>query len=116
MNMLTTALLAVNSADAAAGGPMAMIVSFMPFILILAVFYFMMIRPQRKREKEIQDMRSRLEVGDEVITSGGIIGLVVSIREDSIVLETGNDRSKIRVARWAIQSNNTVHDDVEKAK
>ena len=69
-----------------------------------------MIRPQKKREKEVEKMRSSIEVGDEIVTSGGIIGRVVSIREDTIVIETGSDRSKIRIARWAIQQNNTIHD------
>lgn len=114
MDMLTTLMTAENiSAEA---GPMAMLASFLPFVLIIFVFYFMMIRPQKKREKATQEMRSKIEVGDEVITAGGIIGRVVSIREDSVVLETGSDRSKIRIKRWAIQSNETIHDDVEKAK
>lgn len=106
------------SADAAvpADGAMAMISTFLPFVLIIAVFYFMMIRPQKKREKAIQDMRSKIEVGDEIVTSGGIIGRVVSIREDSVVIESGSDRSKIRIARWAIQSNSTVHDTTEPAE
>ena len=69
-----------------------------------------MIRPQKKREKEVEKMRSSIEVGDEIVTSGGIIGRVVSIREDTIVIETGSDRSKIRIARWAIQQNNSIHD------
>ena len=65
---------------------------------------------QKKREREVEKMRSSIEVGDEIVTSGGIIGRVVSIREDTIVIETGSDRSKIRIARWAIQQNNTIHD------
>ena len=72
--------------------------------------YFILIRPQRKREKEAQNMRNNLQVGDEVTTSGGIVGRVVSLREDTVVVETGSDRSKIRVKRWAIQSNETLHD------
>ena len=55
-------------------------------------------------------MRNNLQVGDEVTTSGGIVGRVVSLREDTVVVETGSDRSKIRVKRWAIQSNETLHD------
>ena len=58
-------------------------------------------------------MRNNLQVGDEVITAGGIIGRVVSVREDTVVIETGGDRSKVRIKRWAIQSNETVHDDTE---
>lgn len=98
------------------GGVMAAFGSFVWFIPIIALMYFMMIRPQKKREKAVQEMRSKLEVGDEIVTVGGIVGRVVSIKDDSIVLETGNDRSKIRIMRWAVQTNNTVHDTVEPAK
>lgn len=82
-----------------------------PFALLFVVFYFVLIRPQRKKDKEIQRMRNSIQVGDEVTTAGGIVGLVVSIKEDTVVIETGGDRSKIRVKRWAIQTNETIHDD-----
>lgn len=110
--MLPVILDAVAATDAAAteGGFMIMLVQMLPLILMFVVLYFVMIRPQRKREKEIEHMRSNIEVGDEIVTGGGIIGRVVNIREDTVVIETGSDRSKIRIARWAIQQNNTVHD------
>ena len=95
----------------AAGGAVLMIAQLLPLVLVFVVFYFMLIRPQKKRDKEIQKMRSNLEVGDEVVTSGGIIGRVVSLKEDTLVIETGSDRSKLRITRWAVQTNNTVHDD-----
>ena len=102
---------AAGTGEVPAGGTfMVMLIQMLPLILIFVVFYFFLIRPQRKREKETQKMRSNIEVGDEIVTSGGIIGRVVSIREDTVVIETGSDRSKIRIARWAIQQNNTVHD------
>lgn len=88
-----------------------MLVQLLPILLIVVVMYFILIRPQRKRDKETQKMRNSLQVGDEVTTSGGIIGRVVSLREDTVVIETGSDRSKIRVKRWAIQSNETLHDE-----
>lgn len=97
-------------------GAMLTLFQLAPLILLLAVMYFLMIRPQRKREKAIQEMRSKLEIGDEVITVGGIIGRIVSMRDDSLVLETGSDRSKIRVTRWAIQQNNTAIEKAEEAK
>ena len=56
-------------------------------------------------------MQSNLQVGDEIVTTGGIVGIVVSIKEDTVVLETANDRSKIRIKRWAIASNETIHDE-----
>lgn len=89
---------------------MAILIQTVPFILLIAVFYFVLIRPQRKKDKEIQKMRNSIQVGDEVITAGGIVGIVVSIKEDTVVVETGGDRSKIRIKRWAIQTNETVHE------
>ncbi|MEG2295667.1 MAG: preprotein translocase subunit YajC [Oscillospiraceae bacterium] len=89
---------------------MAMLIQLVPLVLVFVIFYFMLIRPQKKRERQVADMRSKIEVGDEIVTVGGIIGLVVSLREDTVVIETGSDRSKVRIARWAIQQNNTVHD------
>ncbi|MEG1158205.1 MAG: preprotein translocase subunit YajC [Christensenellaceae bacterium] len=88
-----------------------MIIQFAPLVLIFVVMYFLLIRPQKKKEKQVQAMRNSIEVGDEVVTAGGIIGLVVSIREDTVVIETGGDRSKVRIKRWAIQSNETIHDE-----
>ena len=92
---------------------LAIAVQIVPFVLLIVVFYFVLIRQQRKRDKETQRMRNSLQVGDEIVTVGGVVGLVVSIKEDTVVLETGGDRSKIRVKRWAIQENLTVHDDAE---
>ena len=89
---------------AAAGG---MLTSVLSLGLILVVFYFFIIRPQQKQTKEANKMRSSLEVGDDIITIGGIVGTIVSTKEDTLVIETGSDRSKIRVTRWAIQQNTT---------
>ncbi len=89
-----------------------LLAQMLPLVLIVVIMYFMLIRPQRKREKKVQEMRNNLQVGDEVITNGGIIGRVVSLREDTLVIETGSDRSKIRIKRWAVQSNETIHDEV----
>lgn len=94
----------------AVNSTMMMLIQLVPLVLVFIIFYFMLIRPQKKRERQVAQMRSKIEVGDEIVTVGGIIGLVVSLREDTVVIETGNDRSKVRVARWAIQQNNTVHD------
>lgn len=89
-----------------------LLAQMLPLVPIVVIMYFMLIRPQRKREKKVQEMRNNLQVGDEVITNGGIIGRVVSLREDTLVIETGSDRSKIRIKRWAVQSNETIHDEV----
>ena len=85
--------------------------SMLPFILVLLLMYFMMIRPQQKKQKEEQKMRNNLRVGDELTTIGGIKGRVVSIKDDTIVLETGNDRTKIQFEKWAIQTVHTKHED-----
>lgn len=90
---------------------MVLAVQIVPFVLLIGVFYFFLIRPQRKKDKQTQQMRNNILVGDEITTVGGIVGIVVSIKEDTIVLETGGDRSKIRIKRWAVQTNDTVHED-----
>lgn len=87
----------------------SLLATFLPLVLMLLLVYFMMIRPQRKKEKETANMRNSIEVGDGITTIGGIVGHVVSIKEDTFVLETGNDRVKMRFKRWAIQ-------EVEKLK
>ena len=90
---------------------LAIALQILPFLLLIVVFYFVLIRPQRKRDKETQQMRNSVQVGDEVTTVGGLVGLVVNIKEDTVVLETGGDRSKIRIKRWAIQENLTQHEE-----
>lgn len=79
-------------------------------VAIFAIMYFFMIRPQRKKEKKDQEMRNSLQIGDEIVTAGGIIGIVFSIKDDTVVIETGGDRSKIRIKRYAIATVLTVHD------
>ena len=85
----------------------SMVGTLIMMALVFVAFYFFLIRPQKKRDKETQAMRSNIEVGDEVVTIGGILGIVVSIKDDTLVLETGSDRSKIRILRSAIQQNLT---------
>ncbi len=82
-------------------------------VIIGVVMYFIMIRPQRKRQKEEDKMRNSLEIGDEIITIGGLYGRIISIKEDSVVVESQSDHSKQKLARWAIQQNLTVHDEKE---
>ena len=65
--------------------------------------YFLMIRPQRKKDKQLQDMRSSLDIGDNVTTIGGVVGRVVALKDDTVVLETGTDRNRVRFKRWAVQ-------------
>ena len=91
-----------------ASGSGSMWSSIIMMALIIVVFWFFIIRPQRKKNKETAKMRSELQVGDEIVTIGGIIGIIVSMKEDSLVIETGSDRSKVRLARWAISGKNTT--------
>ncbi len=77
---------------------------------MIVLMYFMMIRPQKKKQKEEQAMRDNIQVGDEVTTIGGIIGRVVTVKVDSIIIETGADKNKLKFARWSISQNNTANE------
>ena len=94
---------------ATGGNPMSLIL----MVGLFAVMYFVMIRPQKKKQKEEQQMRDTIQIGDEITTIGGIMGRVVTVKEDSIVLETGADRIKLKFQRWAIQTNNTANERME---
>ena len=80
---------------------------------LFGVMYFVMIRPQKKKQKEEQEMRDAIQIGDEITTIGGIMGRVVTVKEDSLVIETGADRTKMKITRWAIQTNNTAEDRLQ---
>ena len=80
-------------------------------VLLFVVMYLFILRPQKKKQKEEQKMRDDVRVGDQITTIGGIMGRVVTVREDSLVIETGADRNKMTVKKWALQSNETVHED-----
>ncbi len=97
-------------AGAAAGTAPASSLSslFIPLLLMIAVFYFMLIRPENKRKKEAEQMRSAVKVGDEITTIGGITGTVVSVKDDKFVIETGADQVRIEFVKWALSSNETA--------
>jgi len=97
--------------EAAAGGGWMSIIFL---VVMIAVMYFVMIRPQRKQQKQEAKMRSELQIGDEIITIGGIYGRVVSLKDDSIVIESSGDRSKIQISRSAVSQNLTVRDEGNK--
>ncbi len=113
--MLAATADATAAGDAAAQQSMTGSIIYMIFSfgLLIVVFYFFMIRPQKKKEKEAKQLRDNLQIGDEVTTIGGITGFVVRKTEDTVVIETGGDRSKIRVKLWAISENATIHDAPE---
>ena len=108
--LFAAAATTTSSAASSSSSTLSLLSTFIPMLLIVAAFYFIAIRPQKKKEKEVVAMRNNLQVGDQVTTSGGIVGRVVSIKDDSVTIETGTDRVKIRVMRWAISVNNTTHD------
>ena len=96
---------ATTTADTGAAG---MLMTFLPLIAIFAVFYFMLIRPEKKRKKEAEAMRSALKNGDEITIIGGITGKVVDVKEDKFVIETGADQVRIEFAKWALSTNDTA--------
>ena len=100
-------MMAQSAANSGSGTASSSTSYIILMVVLIAVMYFIMIRPQKKRQKEEQEMRNSLEIGDEIVTIGGIVGKVVTIRENDLVIETGADRNKMRIERWAINSNKT---------
>ena len=76
--------------------------SLIILVVFIAVMYFLMIRPQKKRDKQIQEMRSSLQVGDEIITIGGICGKIVKTKDETIVIQVGADKVKFEMMRWSV--------------
>ena len=74
----------------------------LPYVVVIGAFYFFLIRPQQKRDKATKSMREGIKEGDEVVTIGGIYGKVVNAKEDTLTIEVGSDKVKLKVARWAI--------------
>lgn len=97
--LLDTAASSTGATTNAGGSAWAMPIML---VVMFVAMYFFMIRPQKKQEKQIADMRNNLMLGDEVTTNGGILGRVVHIKDDVVTLETGSDRLKIKVRKWAI--------------
>ncbi len=99
----------MNFLNAGAASPMGSN-SSMIFMLVamFVLMYFMTIRPQKKRQKEEQEMRNAVDVGDEITTIGGICGKVVIVKEDKLIIETGVDRNKMTIMRYAVHQNNTA--------
>lgn len=87
-----------------------------PLIIMFVLLYFVAIRPQKKREQELKNMQESLQVGDEIVTGGGIVGIVVATGDDTVVIETGGARHKLRIKTWAITENVTAQERVKAAK
>ncbi len=113
MNLLAKLLLdaATESTDTqgGTGGTLFMVVYI---VIIVAAMYFLLIRPQKKKQKKEKALRDNLQMGDEIITIGGFYGKIVSVKEDSVVIESLADHSKQRILKSAISENLTIHDDV----
>ena len=88
-------------------------ISIVMIVVMLALLYFFMIRPQKKQEKEVNAMRNNLVVGDEITTIGGIIGKIVSIKEETLVLETSRDGTKIRILKSAVRNVDVHAEDAQ---
>lgn len=78
------------------------LVTFGPLLLLIVVMYFLLIRPQRKREKSVNEMRRSLQVGDEIITIGGICGKIVKTKDETIIIQVGADKVKFEMMRWSV--------------
>ena len=95
----------ITAEASASGGLLSTLIMFLPMI---AIFYFLLIRPENKRKKEAEAMRSAVKKGDKISTIGGIVGTVVDVKEDKIVIETGADQVRIELAKWALSTNETA--------
>lgn len=114
INTFSSFTVMAAAADNPAGGS-SFLFSLISFAVIIIFFYFILIRPQKKQDKEAQAMRDSVQIGDEIMTKGGIIGFVVKKTEDTIVIETGGDKSKLRIKSWAIQENITMTEKAAEA-
>ena len=81
--------------------------SILMIVLRLVVFYFLLIRPENKKKKAVEEMRNSLKVGDEITTIGGITGTICAVKDETIVIETGADRVRIEFTKWAISNKGT---------
>ncbi len=99
---------ASDAGNAAAAGGGGMLGTIIMMLGLLGVFYFLMIRPENKRKKEAEQMRSAIKVGDRITTIGGIVGTVVNVKADNIVIETSADQVRMELAKWSISTNETA--------
>ena len=104
LNMLAEAAAAGTEEIGAGAQFIIMLVQLLPMILIFVVFYFMLIRPQRKKDKEAQNMLKNLKVGDRICTIGGFYGTIVRIKDDVLTIEVGEAKTQMMIARWAVRN------------
>ncbi len=106
MNLLCDAAATGAAAEEMSTGAMIVYyaVQFLPMILIFVIFYFMLIRPQRKKDKEAKQMLENLKVGDRICTIGGIYGTIVRIKDQVLTIEVGEQKTQMMIARWAVRN------------
>ena len=97
----TASVLLTNSGT---NGSASLLSMLLPFVILIAVFYFLLIRPQRKKDKKVKDMLAALKTGDRVCTIGGIYGTIVALKDDTVTLAVGSAKYQMVMARWAIRS------------
>ena len=102
-----------STTNTPSGDPTGGLSTIIMLLAMVAIFYFMLIRPENKRKKEAEQMRSAVKVGDKVTTIGGILGKVVHVSDEKFVLETGADQVRIEFAKWALSTNESA---AERAK
>ena len=101
------------AADTTTNAKTSGIMTIVMLVAMLAIFYFLMYRPQKKQDRQQNEMRNGIEVGDEITTIGGICGRIIAVKDetDSVIIETGSDRARLRIKRWAIGSVDTIHEE-----
>ena len=108
-NLIETAFAANTTGAPEGAAPGGLFGSPIIMILVMvAIFYFMLIRPENKRKKEAEQMRSAVKTGDKIVTIGGIVGTVVSVKDEKFVIETGADQVRIELAKWALSTNDSA--------
>ena len=108
MNIFTT--FAAAASTGGMGGSTGMIIMM---VALFGAMYFFTIRPQKKQQKREQELRDNTQIGDEITTIGGICGRVVAIKDDTVTIETGSDRTKIKFKKFAIGTNNTANEKIK---
>ena len=100
----TTAAVAATGEAMPTSGAAEMISMLLPLVLMFAIFYFMLIRPQKKKDKKVKEMLAALKPGDRICTIGGIYGTIVRIKDDVLTIEVGDQKTQMMIARWAVRN------------
>ena len=98
---MNSVFMTATAAPAAGGGGSMLII----LIAMLLIMWLLMIRPEKKKQQKVEAMRKALTVGDQIVTIGGIVGKVVHVTEDELVIETGEDRVRLQIKKWAVSTN-----------